>query len=929
MLSTKYGDAKSQAFDNWTKEFFVNVFMQSFHAMAYVLIMSIIAALSQDPSENWLLILIALSFVSKGDDILKNIFALSGRADTVKGLASTLGQVTAISAVTGGINAAKKKLGGKDSRLAKLSSTLSQKTQKAWDKADNRVNAAAADIRMKELEAIMDKNALDESAKNELTEDEMKKDIQNSLNTLLGKNGAVSDEEFRKAADKLTGYMNQENNEQVQKMIDDMAASLSDEERQALDNILAANASINAMMVGGRDVNIKQNIDIIISCLKRDANGKLTPQSLALLNKIAASEADLEAMKVIGNVKFKKKNIMEMQDRQRNAQNRVYNNAYFKDRDARNRSAKGRGAASENKANNKDAKSQLEVMMNGAGSNLTKYSSKNTRAARNAKRTSSRANMPGRERAKSSNQVRSAMKGNSTNNPYVRSRYPKFKGLKKPQKPWQNVDSVTGSQGLETAKFGASAKYKVSKKPKQEFVKTSRAEKIKDPVDRIIKYVPGRKDSDTTKKTGTTSDYGVPEKKSLKTAPNTGTTTVREMKKRKEEAREELSKQNDNSKNRKSSYSQTSGAFTIKRNREEARKKQKEDKDSTINMPSTNQMSENRASAGRAQNPGAEFANRQGSADNLTQILNKEQKRDISQDRKFVENATKKLNDAASGDYSAAELLAMAKNLSKISSVYQNGTEEEKKLVEEIKEKIGCKPEDYEAYIRVKILNDPDSVGNNRKIIEECKAYLWNNDVPAPILDKLGYSLDELKEGVDPKLLRKRNTDDEGIVSREERSRVQEEYNNRMEYNRLSKEKAKLDRKNEKEYGTKAIIKDTAEVLKDATLFVADTAINVGNVGIGAITTGMTVNGKQDQLGQAVTGMFGGYQAADKITGNAIEYVKGTIDEVKEIMPKKEKKKDGPIISKQLSAEDMQAKIENLRDKTTIKTKSFTYRGKK
>lgn len=929
MLSTKYGDAKSQAFDNWTKEFFVNVFMQSFHAMAYVLIMSIIAALSQDPSENWLLILIALSFVSKGDDILKSIFSLSGKADTVKGLASTLGQVTAVSAVTGGINAAKKKLGGKDSRLAKLSNTLSQKTQKAWDKADNRVNAAAADIRMKELEAIMGKDALDGSAKNELTEDEMKKDIQNSLNTLLGKNGAVSDEEYRKAADKLTGYMNQENNEQVQKTLDEMADGLSDEERQALDNILTANANINAMMVGGRDINIKQNIDIIISCLKRDVNGKLTPQSLALLNKIAASEADLEAMKVIGNVKFKKKNIMEMQDRQRNAQNRVYNNAYFKDRDARNRRIKGRGAAGENKENNKDAKSQLEVMMNNGGSNLTKYSSKNTRAARNAKRTSSRANMPGRERAKSSNQVRSAMRGNATDNPYVRSRYPKFKGLKKPQKPWQKVDSVTGSQGLETAKFGASAKYKVSKKPKQEFVKTSRAEKIKDPVDRIVKYVSGSNDSDTTKKNGTTSDYGVPVKKSLKTAPNTGTTTVREMKKRKEEAREELSKQNDNSKNRKSSYSQTSGAFTIKRNREEARKKQKEDKDSTINMPSTNQMSENRASSGRAQNPGAEFANRQGSADDLTQILSKEPKRDINQDRKFVENATKKLNDAASGDYSAAELLSAAKTLSKISSTYQNGTEEEKKLVEEIKEKIGCKPEDYEAYIRVKILNDPDSVGNNRKIIEECKAYLWNNDVPVPILDKLGYSLDELKEGVDPKLLRKRNTDDEGIVSREERSRVQEEYNNRMEYNRLSKEKAKLDRKNEKEYGTKAIIKDTAEVLKDATLFVADTAINVGNVGVGAITTGMTVNGKQDQLGQAVTGMFGGYQAADKITGNAIEYGKGMIDGIKEMTPKKEKEKDGPITSKQVSAEDMQAKIENLKDKTEIKTKSFTDRGKK
>lgn len=912
------------------KEFLVNVFVQSFHAITYVLIISIISSLSTNPSDNWLLILIALTFVSKGDNILRKIFSLSGTADTVKGLASTIGQMTAISAVTGGINTAKKKFSGSNSRFAKLSNTLAAKNQKIWDKVDNRVNATAMSIRMNELESIMGSDALATNANKQMTQEDIKKEIQGLKNTLLGLNGAVSDEEYRKAADKLTGYMNQENNEKVQKALDEIAAELTDEQRNALDNILTANANINALMVGGRELNITQNINIIISCLKKDASGKLTPQSMALLNKIAASEADLEAMKVIGNVKFNKKNIIKLEERQRNAQNRVYNNAYFKDRDARNRrTAKGRSAASENKASNKDAKSQLDVIMSGGNSNLTKYSSKNTSAAKRAKRTSSRATMPGRERAKNSSQIRSSMRGNATNNPYVRARYPKFKGLKKPQKPWQKVDSAFGSAGLETAKYGASAKYKVSKKPKQEFVKTSRSEKIKDPVERIIKYVSIGEEKETQKKTTTTSNYGIPEKKSLKTAPNTGTTTVREMKERKEKAREKLSTQNKDTEKSKRSYNQSTGAFAIKRNREEARKKQSNEKNSEINMPSTNQMSESRQTSGTMQNAGAEIANVQGSAENLSQILGEEPKRNVNNDKKIVESATKKLSNASSGDYSAVELLSAAKNLSKIASAYADGTEEEKKLVQEIKDNLGCKPEDYEAYIRVKILNDPESVGNNRKIIEECKAYLWNNDVPAAILNKLGYNMEELREGVDPNLLRRRNTDEEGIISEAQRSKIQEEYNYRMEYNRLSNQKSKLDKKNEEEYGKKAFAKDALEVARDAGLFVADTAVNVANVGVGAIATGMTTNGKQDQLAQAVTGMFGGYQAADKITENVIDYGKNIYEEIKDKFPEKEKKKSGPIYSKQVRAEDLQATIDKLRDKTVIKTKSFSERNKK
>ena len=103
----KIGDAKSQAFGAWVNEFMVNVFIQSFHAIAYVLIMSVIFELMDSPSDNWLLILIAITFISKGDDILRGIFSLNSKANTVKGISATMLQAVAIGSIAKGLKSTK------------------------------------------------------------------------------------------------------------------------------------------------------------------------------------------------------------------------------------------------------------------------------------------------------------------------------------------------------------------------------------------------------------------------------------------------------------------------------------------------------------------------------------------------------------------------------------------------------------------------------------------------------------------------------------------------------------------------------------------------------------------------------------------------------------------------------------------------------
>ena len=68
----KIGDGKSQAFDNWWKEFLLEVFIQSFHAINYVVVMGLVFEFART---NWFLAIIGTTYVIKGADIIRSLFA--------------------------------------------------------------------------------------------------------------------------------------------------------------------------------------------------------------------------------------------------------------------------------------------------------------------------------------------------------------------------------------------------------------------------------------------------------------------------------------------------------------------------------------------------------------------------------------------------------------------------------------------------------------------------------------------------------------------------------------------------------------------------------------------------------------------------------------------------------------------------------------
>lgn len=74
----KLNDGKSQALSAWTKEFLISVFVQSFHAIVYVFVSYTIYATLVDGNADFILLMIASSFMFAGEDILKQIFGGGG-----------------------------------------------------------------------------------------------------------------------------------------------------------------------------------------------------------------------------------------------------------------------------------------------------------------------------------------------------------------------------------------------------------------------------------------------------------------------------------------------------------------------------------------------------------------------------------------------------------------------------------------------------------------------------------------------------------------------------------------------------------------------------------------------------------------------------------------------------------------------------------
>lgn len=82
------GVTRTHAFGNWVKEFMLNVFMQSFHAATYVVIVNVGISAFQG-SGNWFFLVICTTFLFQGERILRKIFNLGSGFGTMRDLGET------------------------------------------------------------------------------------------------------------------------------------------------------------------------------------------------------------------------------------------------------------------------------------------------------------------------------------------------------------------------------------------------------------------------------------------------------------------------------------------------------------------------------------------------------------------------------------------------------------------------------------------------------------------------------------------------------------------------------------------------------------------------------------------------------------------------------------------------------------------------
>ena len=82
-----------EVFSRWAKEMFVNIFIQSIHAIIYALIASIaISRVQADiiagDTMNWILVIIAVNFLGEGERIVRKILGVESSIDK-KGIQGT------------------------------------------------------------------------------------------------------------------------------------------------------------------------------------------------------------------------------------------------------------------------------------------------------------------------------------------------------------------------------------------------------------------------------------------------------------------------------------------------------------------------------------------------------------------------------------------------------------------------------------------------------------------------------------------------------------------------------------------------------------------------------------------------------------------------------------------------------------------------
>lgn len=261
----KIADGKSQAFNTWLKEFILNVFLQTFHAINYVVVMGLIFAISAD---NFIFILIGLTYLSNGDKIMRGIFShmKGGGANTVKSVGeSMLATAAVVGVVKNSLNTAKsgmkglKKLSDKKLEISNKTSKIKEKkTQDKWDQwnlGQGRNLNGFADIGSPNADAEADtsramSNALDSRSSADK--------IQNSVGYL--RQASVAGGETQEAYEKQMKELKEKNPKKYDELMELMDYSDAVDAMQNLEQL--------------NEAEINAHLDIIIRDRKKGGNFK-------------------------------------------------------------------------------------------------------------------------------------------------------------------------------------------------------------------------------------------------------------------------------------------------------------------------------------------------------------------------------------------------------------------------------------------------------------------------------------------------------------------------------------------------------------------------------------------------------------------------------------------------------------------------------
>lgn len=290
----KVADGKSQAFNNWCKEFVLQVFIQSFHAINYVLVMGIVGKLA--PSD-WLLQIIGITYITKGGDVIKNMFAQirgtkgGGPLELAKSMLKTK---VAINSVKSLKNFASSTFGANSVFGRGLKRLDLARTEFAEGRA-----TAARSMRNKAIESSGYMFNPDGSAARSLTDDEAR----TYMNDLLHNGASLTDDEVKKRADALSRM--------AQTDLDRVAASMAltnDEEKnlQELLGVAAAAQIVSGPKAGKVNADVKTSAEILINVKEKVTAGTAEEivKKYANANGAIPSESRLKGMAAANSIVF-------------------------------------------------------------------------------------------------------------------------------------------------------------------------------------------------------------------------------------------------------------------------------------------------------------------------------------------------------------------------------------------------------------------------------------------------------------------------------------------------------------------------------------------------------------------------------------------------------------------------------------------------